>query len=619
MYHYFPYIDNIKLNSELILILNINDRIIPQDIISRLLEYINNSTYTALSNIDTAHMDENDKQEKINILLDNPPKQPYQRKFIENLSTMNRLYNFLYNELTNDKLWDDPTHLLPEHYLMKHFYKELEVLFTNILQIPLKPNVKSYLELLKNYSQKNITDELTNNVWKIFENLHDEDNDSIKKLFKHQSLIPSMTQFGWIKLDDKPYIPDDKYVGQLFELESLPIIKLPESGLTIHQRKFLDKLQCKNLSEILKSNVNVTNVKQSDDLKQFYTQALPFISNYLYNEIDLFDESYNKRKLNKIFLQMKFFIVDSIEVTYGYNYKSFNHTNHCYLDQKFKKFYLLKTHHYSQSIDTMIQFIINDTVIECQYKRDKLDKYYRKLLTAYSKDQLKQNITDDNDDSKPVWILNIDNEEQDENNVIEDIDNDDTKLNIHSDPTRIDQILNEEKIVISKSKSEHKQTYQQSNTKSSSYDIHIHDETNKSTIDDKVNKNDSSTTTVQKEHQQPRNLYHNNENVSIEWLNKTSETGLPYDIKINFIDKPEKPHQIKVKTTSKHIDDYQFSISIQEVEEILKNPTTYYIYRVNLNNRSLTIIEDIKLNLSDKRQLELKMNVLTTNDLDSRK
>ncbi|CAF1437188.1 unnamed protein product, partial [Rotaria sordida] len=85
-------------------------------------------------------MDENDKQEKINILLDNPPKQPYQRKFIENLSTMNRLYNFLYNELTNDKLWDDPTHLLPEHYLMKHFYKELEVLFTNILQIPLKPN-----------------------------------------------------------------------------------------------------------------------------------------------------------------------------------------------------------------------------------------------------------------------------------------------------------------------------------------------------------------------------------------------------------------------------------------------------------------------------------------------
>ncbi|CAF4149131.1 unnamed protein product [Rotaria sordida] len=401
-----------------------------------------------------------------------------------------------------------------------------------------------------------------------------------------------MTQFGWIKLDDKPYIPDDKNVAQLFESESLSIIKLPESSLTMHERKFLDKLQCKNLSEVLKSNVNVTNAKQSDVLKQFYTQTLPFVSNYLYNETDLFDGLYNKRKLNDIVLQMKFFIVDSIEVTFGYNYKSFDHIYHFYLDQKFKKFYLLKIHHYSQSIDTMIQFIINDTVIECQYKRDKLDKYYRKLLAAYSKDQLKQNTTDDNDESKPV--------------------------DIHSDLTRVDQILNEEKIVIPKSKLEHKQIYQQSNTNSSSYDIHVHDETNKLTIDDKVNKNDSSTTTVRKEYQQS-DLYHNNENVSIEWLNETSETGLPYDIKINFIDESEKPHQIEVKTTSKPVDNYLFSVPIQEVVEILKNPTTYYIYRVNLTNRSLTITEDIKLNLSNKRQLELKVNVLTTNDLDSRK
>ena len=209
--HYFPYIDNVQLNSELILRLNINDRITPQDLVLRLLEYINDSTYTALSNIDISHMNEVDKREKINNLLDNPPKQPYRRQFIESLSTMNRLYNFLYNELTNDKrytrwpiifipdssvlnnndlcvgqflfinevVWDDPTNLLPEHRLMKHFYKELERLFTNILQISLTPNVKSYLELLKNYSQKNITDEVANNVWKILENLNDEDNDNI--------------------------------------------------------------------------------------------------------------------------------------------------------------------------------------------------------------------------------------------------------------------------------------------------------------------------------------------------------------------------------------------------------------------------------------------------------
>ncbi|CAF5229408.1 unnamed protein product, partial [Rotaria magnacalcarata] len=79
----------------------------------------------------------------------------------------------------NEVAWDDPTHLLPEYRLMKIFYKESEIFFTNILQIPLIPNVKSYLELLKNYSQNNITDEITNNVWKIFENLNDENNKNL--------------------------------------------------------------------------------------------------------------------------------------------------------------------------------------------------------------------------------------------------------------------------------------------------------------------------------------------------------------------------------------------------------------------------------------------------------
>ncbi|CAF4222975.1 unnamed protein product, partial [Rotaria sordida] len=429
---------------------------------------------------------------------------------------MNCLYYFLRNELMNDKrymkwpiifvpgsyvsnntdlcvgqflfindvVWDDPTHLLPEYCLMKHFYKELEILFTTILQIPLTPNIKSYLELLKNYSQKIITDEITNNVWKIFENLNDEDNENIIKLFQHQSLIPSMTQFGWMKLDDKPFIPDDKDVAQLFKSELLPIIKLPEYGLTTKGRKFLDNFQCKNLSEILKSNVNVTNAKQSDDLKQFYTQTLPLVSNYLYNEIDMFDESYNKRKLDKIFSQIKFFTVDSIEVKYEYKNISFDHIYHCYLDQNFKKFYLVQKYHYSQSIDTMIQFIIDDTVKECQYKRDKLDKYYRKLLTDYSNDQLEQNIMNDLDQSKPIWKININDDEQDETNVVEDINNDDTTSDIHNDSALVDEILNEPKLEIPKSKIKSKQICQQSNMNSSNSNINIHKETNKSTIYD---------------------------------------------------------------------------------------------------------------------------------------
>ncbi|CAF4090704.1 unnamed protein product [Rotaria sp. Silwood2] len=120
-------------------------------------------------------------------------------------------------------------------------------------------------------------------------------------------------------------------------------------------------------------------------------------------------------------------------------------------------------------------------------------------------------------------------------------------------------------------------------------------------------------------HRYFKDLYHLNENVLIKWLNENGETGLPYDIEINFIDKSQDIQRIEVKTTSKHVDNYQFSISIQEVEEILRYPNTYYIYRVNLNNRSLTIIDNITQNLSDKRQLQLKMNVLTSDDLNEKK
>ncbi|CAF4224734.1 unnamed protein product, partial [Rotaria sp. Silwood2] len=336
----------------------------------RLLEYINNSTYIALSNIDISHTNEDDKKEKINTLLDNPPQPPYRRKFIESISTMTRLYQFLYDELSNDNrymewplvfvpdspssektdlcaghflfinevAWDDSTHLLPEHNFIKALYPDLETFFKHVLQIPSIPNVKCYIGLLEKYSKENITDQQTENVWKIFENLNDEDNDSIIKLFRHRSLIPSMTKCEWIKLDDEPYIPDDKIVAQLFELERLPIIKLPEYGLTTNGRKFLDKLQCKNFSEVLKSNVNVTNEKLFDDVQQFYIKTLPFVSNYLYNETDMFDESYDKRKLREIFLQMKFFSVDSVQVTYRYKHISFDHDYHCYLDEKSKKF-----------------------------------------------------------------------------------------------------------------------------------------------------------------------------------------------------------------------------------------------------------------------------------------
>lgn len=294
----------------------------------------------------------------------------------------------------------------------------------------------------------------------------------------------------------------------ILDVYFLFIIFYVEYGLTTNGRKFLDKFQLKNLSEKLKFNVNVTNATISNDLKQFHERTLPHVSKFLYTEGDMFDQSYNKRKLNEIFLQMKFFTVDNIEVTYEYKDISFDHSYSCYFDQKFKKFYLLKTQHYSQSIDTMIQFIINDTIQECQYKRDKLDKYYRKLLTAYSKNQLEQSIIiNDNEETKLTWKINENNEEIDENKVEDDIDNDEKDFSTSTNPKLAAEIYDEEETIIPKPKIKQKQIYPQVNINNSNFDINKHDRTNKSTIDN-VNQ---STTTIRKEHQQLGNVYYSND------------------------------------------------------------------------------------------------------------
>ncbi|CAF3365211.1 unnamed protein product [Rotaria sp. Silwood2] len=404
--HYFPYIDNIKLNSDLIMKLNINNRIEPQDIIVRLLEYINDWSYTSLSNIDIFRRNEDDTKQRINTLLDNPSRFRSRRTFIESISTISRLYGFLHDELDGDErylkwplvfvpeslpsentdlcvgrflfinevAWDDPAHLLSEPILIKRLYPNLENFFKCVLKIPLIPSSECYLKILEEYSKTNVTDQLAENTWQIFENLYKNDYDNIIKLFRHRSLIPSMTKYGWIKPDDELYAPDDKIIAQLFESERLPIIKLPE---------------------ISDENVLVENSNKS------------------------VDEEILKR-------------IGRTGERWAYEYL--------------------------------------------------------------------------------------------------------------------------------------------------------------------------------------KNSYRTKDNVSVKWLNETFETGSPYDIEIKFIDNSQDTQRIEVKTTTKHYDNYQFSISIQEVEEILLNPNTYYIYRINLSTRSLIIIDNIKQNLSDKRQLQLQMNVLKLED-----
>lgn len=222
--HYFPYIENTRLDNALISKLNINNNIEPLDVILRLLEYISNTKYVSLSNIHLSYTNEENKRKKINTLLDNPPRSGFRRQFIERISTMNRLYDFLYDELIDDKrytkwplifvpdssvtddtqlcvghflflnevAWEDPTNLLSEHYCIKKLYPNLERFFSNALQIPERPDVKSYMALLETYSEKNLTaDQITDDVWKIIENLSDKDQDNviskgpIELTFKH--------------------------------------------------------------------------------------------------------------------------------------------------------------------------------------------------------------------------------------------------------------------------------------------------------------------------------------------------------------------------------------------------------------------------------------------------
>ncbi|CAF4759067.1 unnamed protein product [Rotaria sp. Silwood2] len=152
----------------------------------------------------------------------------------------------------------------------------------------------------------------------------------------------------------------------------------------------------------------------------------------------------------------------------------------------------------------MIQFVIDDSVKECHQKRSKLDQYYKKLLAAYLRSQLEENMMNDNDPSKPIWTIDINSEENDDSeektNVVQNINNDDTDQDIFNDPVLADKILKEEKLLIPKSKSNQKKTYQQSDMNTSNSDINMVDKTSKSTKDNNRSNDDQSTSNVRKQH-----------------------------------------------------------------------------------------------------------------------
>ena len=102
----------------------------------------------------------------------------------------------------------------------------------------------------------------------------------------------------------------------------------------------------------------------------------------------------------------------------------------------------------------------------------------------------------------------------------------------------------------------------------------------------------------------------------IEWMNEKQESGEPFDIRITHNGTNKQIELIEVKTT-RFSNQNTFPISINEVECILSNPTSYRIYRLYYADdeeaRTIAILDDLKVHLQHK-QLALSMTIMEKSD-----
>ena len=106
-------------------------------------------------------------------------------------------------------------------------------------------------------------------------------------------------------------------------------------------------------------------------------------------------------------------------------------------------------------------------------------------------------------------------------------------------------------------------------------------------------------------------LKYKHPDAEVKWVNRTDETGRPYDIYMKLVN--EQEHFIEVKTT-RAANQHTFPVSIGEVEFLLKHPWNYYIYRVyhteNAESSTITIINKVEDNLKNKH-LKLCMSLVS--------
>lgn len=99
----------------------------------------------------------------------------------------------------------------------------------------------------------------------------------------------------------------------------------------------------------------------------------------------------------------------------------------------------------------------------------------------------------------------------------------------------------------------------------------------------------------------------------IQWLNKDSESGKPFDIQMIQKGKKDRFDLIEVKTTRSK-EQHTFGISIKEIECLIENPDKYHIYRVYYcseeTSSTITILSHIKANM-ERKHLSLFMTIPT--------
>ena len=105
-------------------------------------------------------------------------------------------------------------------------------------------------------------------------------------------------------------------------------------------------------------------------------------------------------------------------------------------------------------------------------------------------------------------------------------------------------------------------------------------------------------------------------NGKVEWVNKDSESGQPFDIQLFRDGESKRADLIEVKST-RFSKQNTFQISINEIKCLLENEDNYYIYRVyysdKLSTSKITILNEIKAHFN-RKQLALSITIPSLDD-----